>query len=212
MKRQGPTELPRFAAGALAVAGASSASAATVQITFTDSYVSSLTGNQLDNDFGDDGFNDISGAAHPTWVVVGLVGGGLCATAWTTQGRSVSGGFAQIAGAVVGGGGTADSQGGTAAWRGLVEIIFSDSNIDGGWRTTGYLDVLAEATAYGEKKVTVNRLIFDDASGPIGGLNATDAAFTEYTISAVPEPGSNLALLALGAGGLTLRRRLKRAA
>jgi hypothetical protein len=30
-------------------------------------------------------------------------------------------------------------------------------------------------------------------------------------LSAVPEPGSNLALLALGAGGLTLRRRLKRA-
>ena len=32
------------------------------------------------------------------------------------------------------------------------------------------------------------------------------------TSTAVPEPGSNLALLALGAGGLTLRRRLKRAA
>jgi autotransporter-associated beta strand protein len=31
-------------------------------------------------------------------------------------------------------------------------------------------------------------------------------------LSGVPEPGSNLALLALGAGGLTLRRRLKRAA
>jgi hypothetical protein len=30
--------------------------------------------------------------------------------------------------------------------------------------------------------------------------------------AAVPEPGSNLALLALGAGGLTLRRRLKRSA
>ena len=53
----------------------------------------------------------------------------------------------------------------------------------------------------------------------------TDAAaesFTGYSglggytiltdVQPVPEPGSNLALLALGAGGLTLRRRLKRAA
>ncbi len=39
-----------------------------------------------------------------------------------------------------------------------------------------------------------------------------NATFTAAEVSAVPEPGSNLALLALGAGGLTLRRRLKRAA
>ncbi len=39
-----------------------------------------------------------------------------------------------------------------------------------------------------------------------------NSTFTAAEVSAVPEPGSNLALLALGAGGLTLRRRLKRAA
>jgi hypothetical protein len=38
------------------------------------------------------------------------------------------------------------------------------------------------------------------------------ATYDTWQVSAVPEPGSNLALLALGAGGLTLRRRLKRAA
>jgi hypothetical protein len=40
------------------------------------------------------------------------------------------------------------------------------------------------------------------------GSPLLSASFT----SPIPEPGSNLALLALGAGGLTLRRRLKRAA
>ena len=45
MKRQeSTTELPRFAVGALAIAGASAANGATVQITFTNNVVSSATG------------------------------------------------------------------------------------------------------------------------------------------------------------------------
>jgi hypothetical protein len=43
----------------------------------------------------------------------------------------------------------------------------------------------------------------------VGG-NQLNLVYNE--LSAVPEPGSNLALLALGAGCLTLRRRLKRKA
>ena len=53
----------------------------------------------------------------------------------------------------------------------------------------------------------------DDASTTApSGVAYTDSAYPEWQVSAVPEPGSNLALLALGAGGLTLRRRLKRTA
>jgi hypothetical protein len=56
-------------------------------------------------------------------------------------------------------------------------------------------------------------LIFDNASTTApAGVAYTDGAYPAWQVSAVPEPGSNLALLALGAGGLTLRRRLKRAA
>jgi hypothetical protein len=56
----------------------------------------------------------------------------------------------------------------------------------------------------GTFSTTLGDLITTDATG--------NATFTAAEVSAVPEPGSNLALLALGAGGLTLRRRLKRAA
>jgi putative photosynthetic complex assembly protein 2 len=61
MKRQGSTELPRFAVGALAIAGASAANAATVQITFNGSYISTSGGNQLVTDFGGDGVADLMG-------------------------------------------------------------------------------------------------------------------------------------------------------
>jgi hypothetical protein len=61
--------------------------------------------------------------------------------------------------------------------------------------------------------VQIHRLIFDHAGGPAPtGVTSASTDIPDWEVSAVPEPGSNLALLALGAGGLTLRRRLKRAA
>jgi hypothetical protein len=60
--------------------------------------------------------------------------------------------------------------------------------------------------------VTVNRLVFDDATGDaISGLSVSHAAYAEYVPAAVPEP-SGLGLLALGAGGLLARRRRAMAA
>ncbi len=212
MKRQGSTELPRFAVGALAIAGASAANGATVQITFTGSFISTTGGNNLVTDYGGDGVSDFAGGyvGHSGWIGAGS---NLFAAAYGTA--SGAGGFARVS---VGGQSAFDADTAgvrvvSASRRELVEVQFTDSNIRGGAATTGYLDITASATQPGEKIITVMRLIFDDVTGDtIGGLNATDAAFTEYTLSAVPEPGSNLALLALGAGGLTLRRRLKRAA
>jgi hypothetical protein len=59
-------------------------------------------------------------------------------------------------------------------------------------------------------------LFFADGNGALGNLGDpsenTVVSFSSLTlspVSAVPEPGTNLAMLALGAGGLTLRRRLK---
>ena len=59
----------------------------------------------------------------------------------------------------------------------------------------------------------IYRLIFhDESTSAPTGVDYTDAAYTEWQVAAVPEPGSNLALLALCAGGLTMRRRLRGAA
>ena len=53
MKRQGSTALPRFIVGALATAGASAASGATVQITFANNYVANTANGGLTNFNGD---------------------------------------------------------------------------------------------------------------------------------------------------------------
>ena len=100
----------------------------------------------------------------------------------------------------------------SAVLRALVPFKFSDSRINGGLETNGWLDVEAGANLGSDYRVQIHRLIFD-ASSTIAptGVSYTDADYSPFA-SAVPEPGSNLALLALGAGGLTLRRRLKRAA
>jgi hypothetical protein len=47
--------------GALAIAGASAANAATVQITFTGSYISTTGGNHIVTDFGGDGSPNVVG-------------------------------------------------------------------------------------------------------------------------------------------------------
>jgi hypothetical protein len=57
---------------------------------------------------------------------------------------------------------------------------------------------------------------FADANSALGSLAGPSedtvipySSLTLNPVSPVPEPGTNLAMLALGAGGLTLRRRLK---
>jgi hypothetical protein len=73
------------------------------------------------------------------------------------------------------------------------------------------LQVKAFNTSDTSHTVELARLIFDTESTTRPVFGSVPGGQTEW-VAAVPEPGSNLALLALGAGGLTLRRRLKRAA
>jgi hypothetical protein len=193
--------------GALAIAGASAANGATVQISFNNSYISSTSGNNIDADFGDDGtaeIEGINGVRGAVFVVMRYDASSRLASAF---GSMNSPGY-YVGGAMVGGGfrgGQGDALAANVTYRGLVAVSFRDAGIRSGAQTLGYLDMTASATALSEKRITVHRLIFDDATGgDIAGLNVTDSAFTEF--AAVPEP-SSFALLALGAGGLLARRR-----
>ncbi len=209
MKRQGSNELPRFAVGALAIAGASAANAATVQITFTGSYISTTGGNHIVSDYGGDGVANLVGKI--TYKMVGLEDG-LSSFVGEAAGRSDLGvGNDDMYSASVWLRGAVPV--GTNNWnnaavvthRGLVGIAFSDANIRSGALTNGWLDIAGYASEPGEKKLTVHRLIFDNnsATAPTG-LSSSSTGIGEW--SAVPEP-SSLGLLALGAGGLLARRR-----
>jgi hypothetical protein len=206
MKRQGSTELPRFAAGALAIAGASAANGATVQISFANNVVSTSTGLTLfDADLSGDEAADVKALSQVYGVFLQRLNYASIAFAGKVNGtmtmRFVDNGLGVAFGDGVS--------------RGLVGFNFSDNGMNGGLVTAGWLDVSAaiSTASGGSKSVQIHRLIFDDASTTAPtGLTSASTGIPEWQVSAVPEPGSNLALLALGAGGLTLRRRLKRAA
>lgn len=194
----------RTGAMALAAAGASTAAhAATVQITFNNSFVSSTSGTAtLDTDFGGDGVNDLRGAAFAwgAWVY-GISPNVVIAFASTTgtAGANVKG-LPVVNGSL------------GAVVAGLTSFTLNDASVRSGAPTAGWVDVTATARTSGEKgRVDVHRFIFDDASGVApAGVSHADAVYPEYG-AAVPEP-SGLGLLALGAGGLLARRRRAMAA
>ena len=213
MKRPGSTELPRFAVGALAIAGASAANGATVQITFTNNVVSSATGAAyFEADLTGDSVDDVTqNHALGRAATVYPAGAGTSVVYAFYRKPAVGAPTRQIWLADRSNATITSVNGPALSRRGLVPFQFTDGGIGVGTRS-GWLDVTATAssTLY---EVRIHRLIFDDASTTApSGVDHEDSAYPEWQVSAVPEPGSNLALLALGAGGLTLRRRLKRAA
>jgi hypothetical protein len=214
MKRQGTTKLPRFVVGALATAGASAASGATVQITFADNVVSSFGGNNSFSPYltGDDN-PDVtssrwSATAAGASAKLRLMNYDRVAMARSVTSFGRPGRFASAT--VMSAGYAMVLDGAGLAVRGLVPITFGDASIHDGTPTSGWMDVEARSSVSGEHSVRIHRLIFDDSSP-----NApTDVAYTDVAYSewvAVPEP-SSLGLLALGAGGLLARRRRSQAA
>lgn len=189
MKRQGSTELPRFAVGALAIAGASAANGATVQITFADNVVSLSSGiNNFVLDLTGDTVIDLFASTLTSGVRLLSLSTALIAQARTSNGT------VQLAGR-----GNA-----LATDRALVPFVFTDIRINGPAATNGFLDVEGWATGF-TASLKIHRLIFDDASTTAPtGLTSASTGIAEW--SAVPEP-SSLGLLALGAGGLLARRR-----
>ena len=205
MKRQESTELPRFAVGALAIAGASAANGATVQITFTNNVVSSVTGAvnfvaDLTGDSVDDVTQDHAlgraATVYPAGASTSIVYAFYRKPAVGAPTRQIW--LADRSNATI-----TSINGPALSRRGLVPLQFTDGRIGVGTRS-GWLDVTATAssTLY---EVRIHRLIFDDASTTAPtGLTSASTGIPEW--SAVPEP-SSLGLLALGAGGLIARRR-----
>lgn len=183
--------------GALATAGASMANGATVQITFANNFVANASTGGLTSFNGDltgDMIADIVGSSFAFRADIRVPGGAILGLA------SYSGSSSYV---VSVGGGVLNLSG-PATLQAVASINFSDTNVNGGAVTNGWLDLTASASSSGYK-VQVNRLIFDDTSvtAPTG-VTSSSPTFTEW--QAIPEP-SSLGLLALGAGGLLARRR-----
>jgi hypothetical protein len=211
MKRQDSTKLPSFVVGAIATASASVAGGATVQITFANNVVSSVTGDRnftadLTGDKVDEDIVAVYGRGKSS--ALGRVSGG-----WGAAGGFWGPALGSLAlHAFAGWYYTRrfERVGGRASVRAVSAITFTDIRINGGEATVGLLDLTGHVTVGGEAYVQIHRLIFDDASTSAPtGLGSSSTGIPEWV--AVPEP-SSLALLALGAGGLVTRRRRERSA
>jgi hypothetical protein len=211
MKRQGSTELPRFAVGALAIAGASAANGATVvQISFANNVVSMSSGlGNFVADLTGDLTNDVRGQVNPSRYAIVRGRGALylssdLGAAYTDTGGNVN----------LGGLRANESRG----YRQLVPFLFTDKRINSGVVTGGFLDLEGVATG-SSASLQIHRMIFDaNSTTAPTGLTSASTGIAEWSApsgggtSAVPEASSSLGLLALGAGGLLTRRRQKRAA
>jgi hypothetical protein len=209
------TTQPRHAKAILgtlaASAAASSSQAALVQITLSGNQVSSNNGNNLVADITGDSLPDLVFAnvqRRPGFYPAASVqiNGGLV---FASSSGSAAQGDAQFA---VGGIGVAATQIQSSGIniKYLNPITFSDSRINGGSATQGYLEVNSRVVRGSTASVVLTRLVFNDASTTLPGSGlGTGTTYTEWT--PVPEP-SSLGLLALGAGGLLARRRVKREA
>jgi len=91
---------------------------------------------------------------------------------------------------------------------GGITLTFSDPSIFGGASTAAFLEIVTDS-ASPNTGVTLTRLVFDDGQGaPVIPNFANVVGQGDFPL--VPEP-SSLALLALGAGGITIRRQRKKA-
>ena len=220
MKTQKKAGEVKWMPGALALAaGASTAQAATVQITFENNVLTASSSSGYLDLTGDGGL-DIYGSVVPKstsgvpGVMLFLKSGPRpidAVYAGATQSWDGSPTSAKWFSVKVGNG---DWEGGLddQSQRALATIRFADARINDGDYTTGFLDITAKSGSSGTS-IQIHRLIFDDTSTSLPDFNPITDVPTEWgTVSAVPEASTSLGLLALGAGGLLTRRRLKRAA
>jgi hypothetical protein len=202
-----------------ALSAVSTANASIVQITLTGNQLSSTSGNDLNADLTGDSVPDVTFAGTNfgnsnfgnNGALVSINGGLVSAQYFWTASY-----FRKDAQFAAGGTGNPVINGYSPNSSTYYNpISFSDSRIQGGATITGYLYIETYTSGQGgEATVNLLRLIFDDAFASPDGESypGTHPEWVPPSVSAVPEPTNNLALLACGAGGLLIRRRMKRAA
>jgi hypothetical protein len=200
--RSGAKWLP----GAMALAAtAASSHAAIVQITLTGNKLSTTSagGNTLNADLTGDNIPDIAFSnlninANGVKFAIGL--------AVRAYASFSSGKFYAKARLIGGGVGNDFVVSGTApqSTSYLSPIVFTDSLVNDGLPTNGWLESHAFNSSATSHTVEFTRLIFDDASVTRPAFASIPDTQTEF--GAIPEP-SSFALLGLGAAGLLARRR-----
>jgi len=189
-------------ATAATAAGVSASQASTITVNLLNNYISASGGNHLNADLTGDGQPDlaITNAFNSRFYRYSFSGyfsiasvklNGVRAHAFYHRADVVG----QVTlgsrtGYFVNGGKTNYSYGsGTASLTGVIPISFKDLHINGGVQTKGSLEVTV--------------------SGPNAKIQLD--SFTYNTRENVPDQGSSLALLAMGAGGVLALRRWRAA-
>lgn len=204
----------RFASVALGTTAA--ASGALVQITLFGNQIIA-SGDSLNADLTGDGTDDIAfglrtytnGSISQRGSVFLTAPGGSGRAANASSFITASGGlegFALVPGTSIGNSASSFAPGGELT--GGILLTLTDSNF-GLTDREAFLEVIAGGTD-SDRGVTLTRVVFNDdpdADGPLFADVVGQGAFPE----AVPEV-SSLALLALGAGGILLRRKRQNAA
>jgi hypothetical protein len=211
-KQNSPRDLRRtnrrwkWMAGATAAtaAGATAAQASLITVNLSNNYISGGGGNHLNADLTGDGYPDLvlTGASFYYRYRTKTLGNSVIRVTYNSAKvdlngvhalgfRSAGDGYFSVA---VMGSTTVTGTSLTAS----IPIFFKDLHINGGAPTKGSLEVTAGPFA----------------GGQFAGVRLDSFTYTSNTpvagsrIAAVPDQGSSLALLAMGAGGvLALRRR-----
>jgi hypothetical protein len=184
----------KWMAGATAAtaAGVTASQAGTITVPLIGNFISSSGGNQLNADLTGDGLADVA-FAQPRFGA----GARIDAYAQVTinlifnQGRVLTTTTTSRFRAAVGQASNVGPQ--SATISGTIPITFTDLSINGGATTNGTLMVTSTA-------------------GPGIFAQVTLDSFTYNSTAAVPDSGSTLALLAMGAGGVIALRQRRKAA